>query len=410
MGASPWFGTPNNDATERFPMQLSQRMAGMRGEGAFEVLVKARQLEKQGRSIVHMEIGEPDFPTAPHIVEAGKRALDQGYTKYGPTQGDPELRAAIAEHVSITRGIPVDESQVVVTPGAKPILFFSMLALLEPGDEVLFPDPGFPIYESVIRYTGATPVALPLVEERGFSLDLDMLRDRLSPATKMLLLNSPQNPTGGSIPPEDMRAIAGMVRDRDLIVLADEIYSRIYFDEKPVSIASIEGMADKTIILDGFSKAYSMTGWRIGYGVFPSWLVDAICLLMVNSASHTASFTQRAAIEALRGPQDAVQTMVEEFGRRRDVIVEGLNSIPGFRCTKPSGTFYAFPNISAAGVPADGLARRILEEAGVACLSGTSFGGYGGEYLRFSYATALDQIRTALERIDTFMRKTVGVR
>jgi aspartate/methionine/tyrosine aminotransferase len=379
-------------------------MQQVRGEGAFEVLVQARELEAQGRSIVHMEIGEPDFPTAPHIVEAAKRALDAGWTKYGPTQGDPELRQAIAEYICRSRGISVGPDRVVVTPGAKPILFFSMLALLEPGDEVLYPNPGFPIYESVIHFTGATPVALPLVESRGFSLDLDMLHDKLSPRTKLLILNSPQNPTGGAIPPDDIQAIAEMVRDRDLIVLADEIYSQIYFDEQPASIASIEGMAEKTIILDGFSKTYSMTGWRIGYGVLPKFLVDAVCLLMVNSNSHTASFTQRAAIEALRGPHDSVRAMVAEFKRRRDVIVEGFNRIPGFRCTTPGGAFYAFPNIAGTGIASKELARRVLHEAGVSCLSGTSFGEYGEGYLRFSYATALDQIKLGLERIEAMMR------
>jgi aspartate/methionine/tyrosine aminotransferase len=389
-------------------MKLSNRMQNVRGEGAFEVLVKARALEAQGRSIVHMEIGEPDFPTPPNIIAAGKRALDEGWTKYGPTQGDPELRKLIAEHISATRGITVGPDRVVVTPGGKPILFFPMLALLEPGDEVLYPNPGFPIYESTIHYTGATPVPMPLVEERGFSLDLDQFRKNLSSRTKMIILCSPQNPTGGTIPEADIRAIAEMIRDRDVIVLSDEIYSHIWFDEKPFSIASIDGMLDKTIILDGFSKTYSMTGWRIGYGVMPKWIADAVCLLMVNSVSHSASFTQRAAIEALRGPQDAVAKMVAEFARRRDVIVEGLNRIPGFRCTRPGGAFYAFPNIRGTGIPSTELANRILQEAGVACLTGTSFGKYGEGYLRFSYATALDQIRVALERIDKLMRTIQG--
>jgi len=274
----------------------------MRGEGAFEVLVQARALEATGKDVVHMEIGEPDFPTPPNIVAAGQKALADGYTKYGPTQGDPELRQTIADYISATRGIPVSESQVVVTPGAKPILFFSMLALLEPGDEAMYPNPGFPMYESVIGASGATPVPLPLLESRGFSLDLDRFSNLLSDRTRLIILNSPQNPTGGTIPPEDLQAIADMVRDRDLLVLSDEIYNLIAFDERPTSIASLEGMAEKTIILDGFSKAYSMTGWRIGYGVYPQWMVDAICMLQVNSNSHTSSFTQRAAIEALRGP------------------------------------------------------------------------------------------------------------
>ena len=384
-------------------MQLATRIGRMRGEGAFEVLVRARELEARGRDVVHMEIGEPDFPTPPNILEAGRQALVDGYTKYGPTQGDPELRQVIAEHVSATRGIPVKESQVVVTPGAKPILFYSMLALLEPGDEVLYPNPGFPIYESVIGACGAKPVALPLLEERGFSIDLDRFRDLLTDRTRLIILNSPQNPTGGTIPPEDLRAIAGLVAERDLLVLSDEIYNLIAFDERPTSIASFDGMAPKTIILDGFSKAYSMTGWRIGYGVFPQWMVDAVCLLQVNSASHTASFTQRAAIEALRGPQDSVQEMVAEFRRRRDVIVAGLNSVPGFRCAVPGGAFYAFPNIEGTARDSSDLADSILKEAGVACLAGNSFGAYGESYLRFSYATALDRIETAIERIRSML-------
>lgn len=384
-------------------MQLATRIGRMRGEGAFEVLVRARELEACGRDVVHMEIGEPDFPTPPNILEAGRQALLDGYTKYGPTQGDPELRQVIAEHVSATRGIPVKESQVVVTPGAKPILFYSMLALLEPGDEVLYPNPGFPIYESVIGACGAKPVALPLLEERGFSIDLDKFRALLTDRTRLIILNSPQNPTGGTIPPEDLRAIADLVAERDLLVLSDEIYNLIAFDERPTSIASIDGMAPKTIILDGFSKAYSMTGWRIGYGVFPQWMVDAVCLLQVNAASHTASFTQRAAIEALRGPQDSVQEMVAEFRRRRDVIVDGLNSVPGFRCAVPGGAFYAFPNIEGTGRDSSDLADSILKEAGVACLAGNSFGAYGEGYLRFSYATALDRIETALERIRSML-------
>ena len=383
-------------------------MEGVRGEGAFDVLVKARALEAKGHSIIHMEIGEPDFPTPVNIVEAGRQALADGWTKYGATQGDPELREVIAELVSKTRGISVSEQNVVVTPGGKPILFFPLLALLEPGDEVLYPNPSFPIYESVIRYCGAAPMPLPLVEERGFSLDLDMLRAKLSPRTKVLMINSPQNPTGGVIPEEDIRAIAELVRDRDLMVLSDEVYSNIYFDRKPFSIASLPGMAEKTIILDGFSKTYSMTGWRMGYGVMPKWLVDGVCLMMVNCVSHTASFSQRAGIEALTGPQEAVAEMVAEFKRRREVIVEGFNRIPGFSCTMPGGAFYAFPNVKKTGIPSDDLADRILNEAGVACLTGTSFGSFGEGYLRFSYATALDQIHEALDRIDRMMRGILG--
>jgi len=383
-------------------------MQGVRGEGAFDVLVKARALEAQGRSIIHMEIGEPDFPTPSNIVEAGRQALADGWTKYGPTQGDPELRQVIAELVSETREIQVSEQNVVVTPGGKPVLFFPLLALLEPGDEVLYPNPSFPIYESVIRYCGATPVPLPLIEERGFSIDLDMLAQKLSPRTKLLMINSPQNPTGGVIPEEDIRAIADLVRDRDIMVLSDEVYSHIYFDRKSFSIASLQGMVEKTIILDGFSKTYSMTGWRMGYGVMPKWLVDGVCLMMVNCVSHTASFSQRAGIEALTGPQDAVTDMVAEFKRRREVIVDGFNQIPGFSCTTPGGAFYAFPNIKETGVPSDELADRILNEAGVACLTGTSFGSLGEGYLRFSYAAALNQIHEALNRIDKLVRGILG--
>ncbi|MGC9951829.1 MAG: aminotransferase class I/II-fold pyridoxal phosphate-dependent enzyme, partial [Bryobacteraceae bacterium] len=283
-------------------MKLAERMQRIAVESAFEVLVRARALEAQGRGIIHLEIGEPDFPTPAHIVEAGKRALDEGWTRYGPPQGFPELREAVAEDVSRRRGIRVGPEHVSIVPGAKPMIFFPMLALLEPGDEAIYPNPGFPIYESMIRTLGATPVPIPLVESRGFSFDLNVLRDKLSGRTKMLVLNSPQNPTGGMIPEEDMRAIADMVRERDLIVLADEIYSRIYYGDAPVSIASYPGMVEKTIILDGFSKTYAMTGWRVGYGVMPAWLVDAVNKLMVNSCSCVASFTQRAGIAALRGP------------------------------------------------------------------------------------------------------------
>ena len=331
--------------------------------------------------------------------------MDAGWTKYGPTQGDPELREAIAETICQQRNIKVDESQVVVTPGGKPILFFPILSLLEPGDEALYPNPGFPIYESMINYSGAKAIPIPLIENRGFSLDVNVIRDKISDKTKLLILNSPQNPTGGVVPEEDIRAIAELVLERDMMVLADEVYSRIYFGEKPFSITSIEGMLEKTILLDGFSKTFSMTGWRMGYGVMPKWLLDAVCLMMVNCNSHTSSFSQRAGIAALRGPQDSVEEMVAEFARRRDLIVDGLNSIPGFSCTKPGGAFYAFPNTTQTGLPSDELAHRILYEAGVACLTGTSFGSFGEGYLRFSYATALGEIEEALERIDNMMRK-----
>jgi aspartate/methionine/tyrosine aminotransferase len=384
-------------------MKLASRMDRILIETAFEVLVRARALEKQGRSIIHLEIGEPDFETPRHIVEAAKQALDDGWTHYGPTQGYPELREVIAQHVSETRNIRVGLEHVCVVPGGKPILFFPMLALLEPGDEVIYPNPGFPIYESMIRFLDATPVPIPLIEERSFSLDLDLLRSKISHRTKLLILNSPQNPTGGVIPRDDISAIAGLVRDRDMMVLSDEIYSRIYYGDPPVSIASFPGMLEKTILLDGFSKIYAMTGWRIGYGIMPLWLVDAVNKLMVNSNSCTASFTQRAGIAAITGPQDDPERMVSEFHRRRDAFVSGLNSLPGFRCPVPEGAFYAFPNIEGTGLSSKDLADALLNEAGVACLSGTSFGDYGEGYLRFSYANSYENLMGAVDRMRVWL-------
>lgn len=380
-------------------MKLAERMSRIGVESAFEVLVRARALEAGGRKVVHLEIGEPDFPTPTHIVEAAKQALDEGWTHYGPTQGLPELREAVAESVSASRGIRVGAERVSIVPGGKPIIFFPMLALLEAGDEVIYPNPGFPIYESMIRFMGATPVPMPLLEDRGFSFDLDLLREKLTPRTKLLILNSPQNPTGGAIPAGDVAAIAEMVRDRDLMVLSDEIYSRIYYGERPVSIASFPGMLEKTIILDGFSKTYAMTGWRIGYGVMPAWLVDAVTKLMVNSNSCTATFTQRAGIAALGGPQDAVERMVAEFRRRRDAFCRGLNGIPGFRCAIPGGAFYAFANVRETGMSSREMADFLLEEAGVSCLNGAAFGAYGEGYIRFSYANSLENLMEAVERI-----------
>ncbi|MBI3683329.1 MAG: pyridoxal phosphate-dependent aminotransferase [Acidobacteria bacterium] len=384
-------------------MKLADRMGRILVEGAFEVLSKARALEAQGRSVIHLEIGEPDFETPKHIIEAGKKALDEGWTHYGPTNGYPEFRELIAGYVSRTRGIPVAPEQVCVVPGGKPILFFPMLALLEPGDEVIYPNPGFPIYESMIRFQDATPVPVPLVEDRSFSFDLNVLGERISDKTRLLILNSPQNPTGGLIPKEDIAAIARLVRDRDLLVLSDEIYSRIYFGEPPASIASESGMAEKTIILDGFSKTYAMTGWRLGYGVMPVWLANAVNKLMVNSNSCTASFTQRAGMAALAGPQHDVDRMVAEFRRRRDAFVAGLNTLPGFRCTVPEGAFYAFPNIRGTGRGSKELADGFLQRAGVACLSGTAFGAYGEGYLRFSIANSYENLMEALERMRRFL-------
>ena len=391
-------------------MQLAERMSRIGTESAFEVLAKARRLEAEGKQIVHLEIGQPDFPTPRHIVEAGKRALDEGWTGYGPTAGFPEFRELIAAYVARTRGIPVHADQICVVPGGKPIMFFTMMAVLEPGDEVIYPNPGFPIYESVIEFLGARAVPIPLVESRGFSFDLDLFESTLTPRTKMVVLNSPANPTGGLIPAADLERIAALLRDRDVLVLSDEIYSRIIYDETPASIAQFDGMREKTVILDGFSKTYSMTGWRLGYGVFPSWLTAAVNLLMVNSNSCTASFTQRAGMVALEGPQDAVTTMVAEFRRRRDAIVAGLNRIPGFRCSVPAGAFYAFPNVTGTGMSSRELADLLLYEAGVACLSGTAFGAHGEGYLRFSYANSLENIEEALARIQRVAARWAGQR
>ena len=382
-------------------MKLAERMSRIGTESAFEVLARARALEAQGKDIIHLEIGQPDFPTPTHIKDAAKRALDDGFTGYGPTAGLPELREAIATYISRTRGIPVSADNVCVVPGGKPIMYFVMTALLEPGDEVIYPNPGFPIYESLVDFLGATRVPMPLVEERGFSFDLDQFEKSLSPRTKLVVLNSPGNPTGGVIPKQDLKRIADLLRDRDLLVLSDEIYSRIWYEERPESITQFDGLLDKTVILDGFSKTYSMTGWRLGYGVMPLWLAAAVERLMVNSNSCTASFTQRAGVAALEGPQGCVDAMVAEFRKRRDVIVKGLNAIPGFSCTTPAGAFYAFPNVKGTGFDSRSLADLLMNEAGVSCLSGTAFGDYGDGYLRLSYANSLENIEKALGRIRT---------
>jgi len=368
-------------------------------ETAFEVLARAKALEAQGRDIIHLEIGEPDFDTPRHIVDAAIQALRDGYTHYTPSAGLPALREAIAEYVSRTRHIPVHPSQVVVTPGGKPIMFFAILALCEEGDEVIYPNPGFPIYESMINFVGATPVPLRLRMDREFSFSADELADLITPRTKLIILNSPANPTGGVLSQADLAAIAALVQDRDLMILSDEIYSRILYDGEFASIASFPGMAERTIILDGFSKTYAMTGWRLGYGVMPTDLATHITKLMTNSNSCTNAATQMAGIQALRGPQDDVDRMVAAFRERREVIVDGLNAIPGFRCLKPRGAFYAFPNIEGTGLRSKALEELLLEKAGVATLSGTSFGAYGEGFLRLSYANSVENIRRALERI-----------
>jgi len=378
---------------------LAERMAQLGTETAFEVLARARALEAQGREIIHLEIGEPDFPTPPHIVAAAKQALDEGYTHYVPSPGLPELREAIARHVAATRGIPVTPEEVVVTPGAKPVMFFAAFMLCGPGDEVLYPDPGFPIYPSVAAFAGARPVPLRLRPERGFRLDPDELRATLTDRTRLLILNSPHNPTGATLTAEDLAAIAALVRDRRLIVLSDEIYREIVYDGRAASIASLPGMRERTIILDGFSKTYAMTGWRLGYGVMPRPLAEAMTRLIVNSVSCTAAMTQRAGLAALTGPQDAVRAMVAEFRRRRDALVAGLNAIPGISCHLPGGAFYAFPDIRGTGLSSAELAERLLQEAGVATLAGTAFGPGGEGFLRLSYAAALPDLERALARI-----------
>jgi len=380
-------------------MKLATRMSRLGTETAFEVLLKARALEAQGREIIHLEIGEPDFDTPSNIVEAGVKALRQGQTHYTPPAGIPQLREAIAEEISTTRGIEVHPDQVVVTPGAKPIMFFTILALCEQGDEVIYPNPGFPIYGSMINFVGATPVPVPLLMEKDFRFDIEEFKSLVSPQTKMIILNSPHNPTGGVLTREDLAAIAEAAIENDAMVLSDEIYNRILYEGEFASIAQFPGMQERTIILDGFSKTYAMTGWRLGYGVMPEWLAAQVATLMVNSNSCTAAFSQWAGVEALQGPQDEPHKMVEAFRQRREVIVDGLNHIPGFRCLKPKGAFYVFPNIEGTGKSSRQMEDFLLDAAGVASLAGTSFGEYGEGFVRFSYANSVDNIKKALERI-----------
>jgi aspartate aminotransferase len=387
---------------------LARRMERLGTETAFSVLAKAKALEAQGREIIHLEIGEPDFDTPSHIVEAGCRALRDGHTHYTPTAGIPELREAIADDVAQSRGIEVDPAQVVVTPGGKPIMFFAILALVEEGDEVLVPNPSFPIYESMVNFVGGRPVFVPLRQENEFRFDLDELRAGLSERTKLVILNSPANPTGGVLAPQDIAGLADILRERpDIFVLSDEIYCRMLYDSPFASIASEPDMGPdaRTIILDGFSKTYAMTGWRLGYGVMPTPLAEQITKLQVNSNSCTNAATQHAGLEALAGPQDGVDAMLAEFRARRDLIVAGLNELPGVDCITPKGAFYAFPRITDTGYAADVLADLLLEEAGVACLAGTAFGQYGEGHLRFSYANSRENIARALEHMDQILSR-----
>lgn len=386
-------------------MKLAQRMGNLGTETAFEVLVRAKALEAQGRSVIHLEVGEPDFATPENIVDAGVNALRGGATKYTPSAGINELREAIAAYVGRTRGIQVNPGQVVVTPGAKPIMFYVMLALIDAGDEVLTPNPGFPIYESMVRFTGGTPVFYRLREENHFRFDPSEFRRLVSDKTKLIIINSPQNPTGGVLEPSDLKEIADIATSRNIPVLSDEIYWRILYDGDYKSIMSYPGMAERTILLDGFSKTYSMTGWRLGFGVMNEELTPHITRLMTNSNSCTAAMIQWAGVEALKGSQESVTRMRDAFEERRGVIVEGLNAIPGMRCELPRGAFYAFPNVSGIGWGSKKLADYILNEAGVACLSGTSFGEYGEGYLRFSYANSLENIKEALRRVRAAVEK-----
>ncbi|MGO9604011.1 MAG: pyridoxal phosphate-dependent aminotransferase [Terracidiphilus sp.] len=383
-----------------YELKLARRMSRLGTETAFEVLARAKALERQGRSIIHLEIGEPDFATPPNIVEAAVDALRGGYTHYGPSAGLPELRETIAQYVSCTRRIPVEPGEVVVVPGGKPIMFYVMLALIDEGDEVIYPNPGFPIYESMINYAGGAAVPIPLREEREFRVDMDELATLITPRTRLIILNSPQNPTGGILDRADIEAAARVIGDRDIMILSDEIYSRLQFEGEPFSIMSVPGMKERTILLDGFSKTYAMTGWRIGYGVMRTDLAVQITRLMTNSNSCTASFTQRAALEALTGDQSAVRVMRTEFERRSRAFVDGLNRIRGFHALMPKGAFYVFANIERTGWSSKTIADSLLDEAGVAGLAGTSFGRYGEGFVRFSVANSMENLMEALRRIE----------
>jgi len=388
-------------------LRLASRMSRLGTETAFEVLNRARALEKQGKEIIHLEIGEPDFDTPANVVEAGIDALRKGWTHYGPSAGLPELRQTVADYVSRTREVPVSSDEVVVVPGGKPIIFFTILALIESGDEVLYPNPGFPIYESMVNYSVGKGIPIPLREERDFAVDVKELASLITDHTRLIILNSPHNPTGGVLTKTDIFEIAEAIGDRNILVLSDEIYSRLIYDGEHFSIMSVPGFKDRTILLDGFSKTYAMTGWRLGYGVMRADLASQIAKLVTNANSCTASFTQMAGIEALRGDQSSVDKMSNEFRRRRDAFVAGLNKIKGFSCRMPKGAFYAFPNITKTGWSSKRLADGLLEQAGVAALAGTAFGAYGEGYLRFSVANSLENLNKALARIEEWVGKNL---
>jgi aspartate aminotransferase len=388
-------------------LRLASRMARLGTETAFEVLVRAKALERQGKDIVHLEIGEPDFDTPANIIDAGVEALEHGWTHYGPSAGLPELRQTIAEYISETRGVPVAAEEVVVVPGGKPIIFYSILALVDAGDEVIYPNPGFPIYESMINFVGGKAVPIPLREELQFRMDVEQLKRLITDRTRLLIINSPQNPTGAVLEQQDIEGIAEAIGDRNVMVLSDEIYSRLLFEGRHHSVLSLPDWKERTILLDGFSKTYAMTGWRMGYGVMRADLAQQVSRLMTNSNSCTASFTQRAGIEAIRGDQSSVEKMCAEFQRRRDFFFERINGIKGFSCLKPRGAFYMFPNIQGTGWKSKPLADALLEQAGVAALSGTAFGSYGEGYLRFSIANSMDNLAKALDRVEEWAGKSL---
>ncbi len=386
-------------------MTVAARMNDLGTESAFEVLAKARALEAQGKEMIHLEIGEPDFQTPRHIVEAGMQAISDGFTHYGPTAGLPELREAIARNSREVRGTDTDPANIVVTPGAKPIMFYVLLALAEPGVEVIYPNPGFPIYESMIKFAGATPVPMQLLEEKDYHPDLSLLPGLITDKTRLIIINSPENPCGSALTKQELETIAEIVKQHpDLYVLADEIYKDILYTGEHYSISSIPGMQERTIILDGFSKSYAMTGWRLGYGILPEELVPHIVKLAVNSVSCAASFTQKAAVAAIEGPRDEVEAMVAEFAIRRRLIADGLRSIPGINCPEPEGAFYAFPSIKGTGLTSMEFETKAMNEAGVALLSGSAFGEFGEGYVRLSYANSQDNIQKAISQLDKMVR------
>ena len=385
-------------------MKLAKRMSRLGTETAFEALAAARALEAEGKSIIHLGIGEPDFDTPIHIREAAKSALDDGYTHYTPSPGLMDVREAVALHQSNSQGYPVSPENIVITPGGKPVMFFTILALIENGDEVIYPNPGFPIYESMINFAGGSAIPWQLKEENDFSADVDSLVHLVSNKTKLIIINSPNNPCGSVMPPEDIERVAKIAKDANVFVLSDEIYKDFYFEGQHVSISQFEGMRDRTIILDGLSKGYAMTGWRVGYGVFPNALVEPISRLMTNSVSCTAAFSQIAAAAALNSNQEDTQAMVKEFKSRRDIMVSGLNSLPGITCNNPKGAFYAFPNITNTGMSSSDFEKRMLNDAGVSLLSGTAFGVMGEGYIRVTFANSRENLNEALKRMKEFLK------